>query len=273
MLLYGYSLNTRKVYINSVRTMAKYYHRSPEQISNDEVQQYILHLLKDKKYSYSTCNCLVSALKFLYEKTLGYSMTSFVIPIAKQPQKLPEIPSRQEIIQLFSVAHDVKHRAILMLAYGAGLRVSEIANLQIRNIDSEQMCLQIEQGKGHKDRYALLSPCLLNELRQYWKVYRPVTWLFPLADGTGPVSRDSIGFIWRQIKKKAGLTKHCGIHGLRHAFASHMLEKGVDLYTIKQLLGHASIRSTSRYLHLTKQCMIETASPLDLLELPKALKP
>jgi integrase/recombinase XerD len=270
MILCGFSKSTREVYISCVRRMAKYYRRSPDKVSNEEVQQYILYLLKGKKLSYASCNCTVAALKFFYGKTLGYSMTSFFIPVARRPQKLPEVPSRQEIKQLFSVANDVKQRVILMLAYGAGLRISEIAKLQVRNIDSEQMCLQIEQGKGHKDRYALLSTCLLLELRHYWKVYHPTTWFFPLEDGTGPVSIDAISYIWTQIKKKAGLNKRCGIHGLRHAFATHMLEAGVDLYTIKQLLGHATIGTTARYLHLTKQRMVETTSPLDLLELPES---
>jgi site-specific recombinase XerD len=252
--------------------MAKYYNRSPDQISTDEVQQYLLHLLKDKKFSYSTCNCLVSALKFFYEKTLGHSGTSFCIPIVKQPQKLPEVPTRQDIQQLFSVTHDVKYRVILMLAYGAGLRISEIANLKIKDIDSEQMCLKIEQGKGHKDRYTLLPPSLLIELRQYWKMYHPKIWLFSLADGTEPITTPSIRRIWKQIKKKADLHYCGGIHGLRHAFATHMLEDGVDLYTIKQLLGHSSIRTTTRYLRLTKLRMAETRSPLDSLILAKASK-
>jgi len=270
MLLCGFSDRTREVYINCVRRMAKYYRRSPDKISDAEVQEYILYLIKFKKLSYSTCNCMVSALKFFYSKTLGYSDTSFFIPVAKKPQKLPEVPSRQEIKQLFAIAHNAKERVILMLAYGAGLRISEITKLKIRNIDSEQMCIKIEQGKGGKDRYAILSPCLLKELRQYWKIYRPKKWLFPLEDGTGPVNNYVIAYIWNQLKEKSGLTKHCGIHGLRHAFATHMLEKGVDLYTIKQLLGHASIHTTARYLHLTKQRMVETTSPLDLLGLPKS---
>lgn len=273
MLLHGFSFNTRKSYITSIRRMAKYYNRSPDQISNDEIQQYLLHLLKDKKFSYSTCNCLVSALKFFYEKTLGHSRNSFCIPIVKQPQKLPEVPTRQEIQQLFAVAHDVKHRVILMLAYGAGLRISEIANLKIKDIDSEQMCLKIEQGKGQKDRYTLLPPCLLTELRQYWKTYHPKIWLFSLADGTEPVTTPSIRRTWKQIKEKANLQKCGGIHGLRHAFATHMLEDGVDLYTIKQLLGHSSIRTTTRYLRLTKLRMAETPSPLDSLILPNLPKP
>jgi len=269
MILCGFSESTRVVYIGCVRRMATYYHRSPEKINDEEVQQYILYLLKNKKLAYSSCNCMVSALKFFYGKTLGYTTTSFFIPVAKRPQKLPEVPSREDIKQLFSVAHDVKQRVILMLAYGSGLRASEIAKLQIRNIDSEQMCLQIEQGKGHKDRYAILSPCLLSELRHYWKIYRPTKWLFPLTDGSGPVKVDAITYIWQQVKKKAKLTKRCGIHGLRHAFATHLLENGIDLYTIKQLLGHASIHTTARYFHLTKQRMVKTTSPLDLLELTK----
>ncbi|BCA97152.1 putative integrase/recombinase y4qK (plasmid) [Legionella antarctica] len=272
MLLHGFSFNTRKSYITSIRRMANYYNRSPDKISNDEIEQYLLHLLKDKKFSYSTCNCLVSALKFFYEKTLGHPNTSFCIPIVKQPQKLPEVPSRQEIQQLFSVAHDVKYRVILMLAYGSGLRISEIANLKIKDIDSEQMCLKIEQGKGQKDRYTVLPPCLLIELRQYWKAYHPKTWLFSLTDGTEPITTPSIRRIWQQIKEKANL-HHCGgIHGLRHAFATHMLEDGVDLYTIKQLLGHSSIRTTTRYLRLTKLRLAETPSPLDSLLLTQVPK-
>lgn len=268
MLLHGFSFNTRRSYINSIRRMAKYYNRSPEQISNDEIESYILHLLRDEKLTYSSCNCLLAALKFFYVKTLGYPKTPFVIPITKQPLKLPNVPSRNDIKQLFSVTNDVKQRIILMLAYGAGLRISEITNLKIKNIDSEQMCLHIEQSKGNKDRYALLSPKLLSELRKYWKTYHPQTWLFPREDGTGPVKPLTIHRIWKKIKEKAGLKKHFGIHSLRHAFATHMLEDGIDLYTIKQLLGHASIRTTSRYLHLTKQQMAKTISPLDLLELP-----
>ncbi len=272
MLLHGFSYNTRKSYINSIRRMAKYYNRSPDKIGVDEVESYILHLLRDEKRTYSTCNCLVSALKFLYEKTLGYPKTSFVVPITKQPLKLPNVPSRKDIEQLFSVTSDVKQRIILMLAYGAGLRISEIANLKINNIDSEQMCIQIEQGKGHKDRYALLSPKLLSELRRYWKVYHPQTWLFPSANGAGPVKPLTIHRVWKKVKEKSGLKKNLGLHSLRHAFATHMLEDGIDLYTIKQLLGHASIRTTVRYLHLTKQQMAKTISPLDLLKLPKAPK-
>lgn len=156
-----------------------------------------------------------------------------------------------------------------MLAYGAGLRISEIIKLQIKNIDSEQMCIQIEQGKGGKDRYVLLSPCLLLTLRSYWIIYHPLTWFFPLEDGSGHIKTDGIRYIWKELKKKAGLKRRGGIHSLRHAFATHLLEDGADLYTIKQLLGHVSIHTTARYLHLTKKRLIETTSPLDLLNLPK----
>lgn len=269
MLLCGFSENTREVYIGCVRRISKFYHLSPEKISDEDVQKYILFLLKKKKLSYSSCNCMVSALKFFYGKTLKYSMTSFYIPSAKQPQKLPVIPSRNDIVKLFSVTKNLKQQVILMLAYGAGLRTSEIIRLQIKNIDSEQMCIQIEQGKGGKDRYVILSPCLLSTLRNYWRIYHPLTWFFPLEDGSGHIKTDAISHIWRQLKKKAGLKKKGGIHGLRHAFATHLLENGVDLYTIKQLLGHTSIHTTARYLHLTKKRLIETTSPLDLLNLPK----
>tara|TARA_Y100000588_G_C14247930_1_gene922202 strand:+ start:513 stop:1358 length:846 start_codon:yes stop_codon:yes gene_type:complete len=269
MILHGFSENTRKSYIGSIRRLALYYQRSPDKISSREVEDYLLHLLKDKKLTYSTCNCLVSALKFLYEKTLEQSKTPFIVPITKQPLTLPVVPSRKDIEKLFSVADNVKHRLILMLAYGSGLRISEIASLKITNIDSEQMCIKVEQGKGHKDRFVLLSPQLLIELRQYWKVYRPISWLFPGKNANSPVKPLTIHRVWKKIKEKSGLRKHFGLHSLRHAFATHMLENGIDLYTIKQLLGHSSIRTTVRYLRLTKQQMAKTLSPLDLLKLPK----
>ena len=195
-------------------------------------------------------------------------MTSFYIPSAKTPQKLPVVPSRKDIKKFFSAANSLKQELILMLAYGAGLRVSEIVALQIKNIDSEQMCIQIEQGKGGKDRYVILSSCLLSTLRNYWHTYHPLNWLFPLDDGSGHITANAVSHIWRRLKKRADLTKYSGIHSLRHAFATHMLENGVDLYTIKQLLGHRSIKTTSRYLHLTKKNLIEITSPLDLLNLP-----
>jgi len=271
MLLSGFSDNTRTVYISCVRRLSKYYNRSPQNISDEEVQQYILFLLKKKNLSYSSCNCMVSALKFFYGRTLKYSMTSFYIPSAKQPQKLPVVPSRKDIKKLFSVAKNLKQQLILMLAYGAGLRASEIISLQIKNIDSEQMCIQIEQGKGGKDRYVILSPCLLSTLRNYWHAYHPSTCFFPLEDGSGHIKTDAIRYIWKQLKKRAKLKKYGGIHSLRHAFATHMLEDGVDLYTIKQLLGHTSIDTTTRYLRLTKKRLKETTSPLDLLDLPKLM--
>jgi integrase/recombinase XerD len=270
MLLYGFSESTRLVYINCVRRMSNYYHRSPKNISDVEVQQYILYLIKKKKLSYSSCNCMVSALKFFYGKTLKYSMTSFHIPVAKHSQKLPEVPSRNDIKKLFSVTKNIKQQLVLMLAYGAGLRLSEIVKLQIKNIDSDQMCIQIKQSKGAKDRYVLLSPYLLSTLRNYWVIYHRVLWLFPLKDGSNHIKKYSVSYIWTQLKNKADLNQFGGIHCLRHAFATHMLEDGVDLYTIKQLLGHTSIRTTARYFHLTKKHLMKTTSPLDLLKLPNS---
>jgi len=209
MLLFGLTKTTRDIYLRCVKRLAKYYNRTPDKITEQEVQQYILYLIKDRKLSYSSSNCMVCALKFFYSKTLGYSNTSFHLPpIVKTPQNLPYVPSRQEIKNLLSAANDIKHQVILMLAYGAGLRISEIANLKIKHIDSEHMCLHIKEGKGQKDRYALLSPCLLSKLREYWLTYHPTLWLFPHEDGVHPVKTDAIRYILYTVKKKLGYRRN-----------------------------------------------------------------
>jgi integrase/recombinase XerD len=261
MVLRGMAVRTRQSYIEAVRGLAKFYRRRPDGISVEEVQGYLLHLLQERRLSYSTCNLVtnrtgrspafmryrMNGLRFLYRITLGQNETEFCLPRPKTPQRLPEILSREEIERLFEVTTNLKHRVLLMTTYSAGLRVSEVARLKVSDIDSQRMTLRVDQGKGAKDRYTLLSKRLLSELRRYWQAYRPREWLFPLRDGRGPIDPRSAQKIYYHAKEKAGIRKQCGIHGLRHAFATHLLEAGVDLHRIQRLLGHGHITTTMRY--------------------------
>jgi integrase/recombinase XerD len=269
-VLRGMAVRTREAYLDAVRGLAKFYRRRPDEISEPEVQNYLLHLLKERGLSSSTCNLIANGLKFFYRISLGRSETEFCLPSPRQPSRLPEILSREEIRRLFEAPLNLKHRVLLMTTYGAGLRVSEVARLRVSDIDSERMAIRVEQAKGAKDRYTLLSKRLLTELRRYWVAYRPKDWLFPLRDGEHPIDPRSAQKIYYHAKRRAGITKRCGIHGLRHAFATHLLESGVDLHTIQRLLGHGHLSTTMRYFHLARPHLTATASPLDLLEIPES---
>jgi site-specific recombinase XerD len=268
MLLRGLAGKTRQSYLGTIRDLAKYYHRSPDQLTDKEVQAYLLSLSQERHLTPSSCNVAVNGLRFFFLKTLGHKRTSFDIPTARRPHKLPELLSREEITRLFSVTKRRKPRLVLMLAYGAGLRVSEICHLRIQDIDSDQMSLRVEQGKGAKDRYTLLSPRLLEELRQYWKYDHPhhSPFLFPSRNGQGILHPSSAQKMYYAAKARAGITKKGGIHMLRHAFATHLLEAGTDLYTIQRLLGHRYISTTMVYFHLARSTLTGNTSPLDLLD-------
>lgn len=269
MVLRGMSVRTREAYLNAVAGLAKFHHKSPDQLSEREVQRYLLHLIEERKLAWSSCNIVTHGLKFFYHVTLKRRDAEFCIPRAHQPAKLPEILSREEIQKLFDMTANLKHRALLMTTYAAGLRVSEVAKLKVSDIDSARNSIRVEQGKGAKDRYTLLSPRLLAELRRYWVVCRPKTFLFPTRDGKHPIDPRQAQKMFYAAKARAGITKDCGIHGLRHAFATHLLEAGVDVHTIQRLLGHGHIGTTMRYFHLAQKHLMGTASPLDLLEYPK----
>jgi site-specific recombinase XerD len=269
MVVRGMSVRTRESYLAAVAGLAKYYGRSPEQVSEAEVQRYLLHLIEERKLAWSSCNIAVSGLRFVYHITLKRTETQFAIARARQPQKLPQILSREEIARLIELTANPKHRALLMSAYGAGLRLSELCRLKVGDIDSSRMTIRVEQGKGAKDRYTLLSARLLAELRRYWIAYRPQLWLFTgTRDRERPISDHSVQRLFYAAKARAGITKECGIHGLRHAFATHLLEAGVDVHTIQRLMGHGHISSTLRYFHLADKHLAATASPLDLLDRP-----
>jgi site-specific recombinase XerD len=269
MVLRGMSVRTRESYIAAVAAMAKFYQRSPEQVEEKEVQRYLLHLIQERQFSWSTCNIAVNALKFLYHTTLKQAQAQFEIPRARAPQKLPQILAREEVARLIEMTANPKHRAMLMTTYGAGLRLSELCQLKLSDIDSARMSIRVEQGKGAKDRYTLLSPRLLAELRRYWIAYRPKPWLFAATRASDqPISPRTVQKMFAAAKRRAGIGKDGGIHALRHAFATHLLEAGVDVHSIQRLMGHGHISSTLRYFHLADKHLAATPSPLELLDRP-----
>jgi site-specific recombinase XerD len=264
----GMSERTREAYVGAVAALAKHYGRSPDRIDQEEIQRYLLHLLTERKLASSTCNVAASAFQFFYRVTLKRAAAEFTLPRPKPPQKLPQILAREEVARLIEATENPKHRAILMTAYGAGLRVSELCHLKVGDIDSSRMTIRVEQGKGAKDRYTLLPERLLGELRRYWLGYRPRHWLFVGERHGGeerPIAVITAQRIYRAAKVRAGITKAGGIHALRHAFATHLLEAGVEAHTIQRLMGHGHIGSTLRYLHLAERHLAATPSPLELL--------
>jgi site-specific recombinase XerD len=266
MIVRRMSARTREAYLSSVAGLAKHYQRSPERVSEAEVQSYLLYLLQERKLAWSSCNIVTQGLKFFYHQTLKRRVLEFQVPAARQPQKLPEILSREEVAALLGATKNLKHRVVLMTTYAAGLRVSEVCALKVTHIDSARMMIRVEQGKGAKDRYTLLSTRLLEELRLYWKVHRPQSYLFPAArNAAEPMNVKSAQRAFYAAKGRAGISKDCGIHGLRHAFATHLLESGTDLHTIQRLMGHGHLSTTMRYFHLAQKHLANTPSPLDLL--------
>ena len=265
MTLRGLSQPTQRSYVRAVQGLAAYYRRRPDTLSNAEIQRYLIHLIEDRGLAASTCNAVVFGLRFFYQSVLRRSDNEFHLPCAKTPVRLPAILSLEEVQRLFTVTANRKHRALLMTTYSAGLRVSEAIRLKLTDIDRHRMSLRVEQGKGKKDRYTVLSASLLPELEAYWRECRPSVWLFPNRADTAPLLRTTAHCIFHAAKAKAGITKAGGIHLLRHAFATHLLEAGTDLYTIQRLLGHAQISTTLRYFHLSRRQLTQTTSPLELL--------
>ncbi len=272
MVLRRFSLKTQEAYVAAVTGLARHYKQSPEKIDKQMIQDYLLHLMQKRKLAWSSCNVAVSGLRFFYMQTLGMDSMFLSIPPRKKDNQLPEIFSMEELERLFSALTNQKHRALLMTTYASGLRVSEVTGLKLTDIDSQRMMIRVQQGKGRKDRYTILSERLLKELRIYWKMYRPLVWLFGGIDTKKPLSVGTAQRVYTNAKNKAGLGKGKGIHTLRHCFATHLLEAGVDLRTIQVLMGHKSITTTMGYLQVTRKLLSSTQSPLDLLKIPQNTK-
>lgn len=264
MVLRGLANKTQIAYVHAIAAIAKHFDRSPDQISPEEIQDYLLHLISDKHLSSSTTNQAGCALRFLFRVTLKQPEMCVQIPLRKTPAKLPELLSRQEVGSMLNGCTHLRHRTILTTLYATGLRVSELCQLKIRDIDSERMMIRVTHGKGGKDRYTLLSPQLLTLLRLYWQAFRPVDYLFAGGTNTHPIAASQVQRYFYAAKRRAHIQKEGGIHSLRHAFATHLLESGVDLHTISRLMGHDHLSTTARYLHL-QQVSVKTDSPLDLL--------
>ena len=270
MQIRNYSPHTIDGYLRYAAQFAKHFHTSPEHLGPEEIRTYQLHLLQ-QHVSKSIFIQTVCALRFLYETTLGRPWMVDYIPYPKKPKTLPVILSRDEVKALLLAPRHLKHRAILATLYATGVRVSELCQLQGTDIDSKRMVIRVRQGKGQRDRFVMLSPNLLPLLRRYWKLYQLQSWLFPGHRVTEPITRDGVAFICQKAGHTAKLTKAIYPHLLRHTFATHLLEAGVDLRRIQLLLGHASLRSTSIYLHVANPALTATESPLDALALPANL--
>jgi len=264
--LKNYSPKTRSCYLASVRSFALHFHRSPDELGDQEIREYLHYLIQDKKVSQSAVNQAYSALKFFYETILKRDWDGFRIPRVKMRKRLPVVLSQQEIQALFSVIRNLKHRAILMTIYSAGLRVSEVVHLKVSDIDSQRMMIRVEQGKGDKDRYTLLAQRTLDILREYWREYRPREWLFFGHSFERPLSSRSVQVVFDKALDQAGIKKAATVHTLRHSFATHLLEAGTDLYRIQHLLGHTTPKTTTIYLHLSRKDLVRVISPIDLLE-------
>ena len=267
MKLRRFSPKTQESYVGAVSGLARYYDQSPDRIDNEKIKGYLLHLMESRQLAWSSRNVVVCGLRFFYNKTLGRRSTRLAIPACKQQHKLPEILSSQELERLFFSAGNPKSRVLFMTTYSAGLRLGEVVRLKIPHIDSSRMMIRVEQGKGNKDRYTLLSNLLLKELRSYWKLYRPKLWLFPGSRNPNkPMPDGTAQKIFTLAKAKAGIKKGKGIHTLRHCFATHLLEAGVDLRTIQMLMGHNSIMTTMIYLQVTRKRLNTVNSSFDLLD-------
>jgi site-specific recombinase XerD len=272
--LRGFSLHTQDSYVRSVTGVARFYHRSLDQIQDEELKDYLLYLLRDKELAVSSLAVAVSGLRFFFGTVLHRSTTAIeqALPRMKKPVVRPRVYSVQEVERLLNAPKlNPRHRALLETTYAAGLRVSEVCHLRIADLLSERHQIHIVQGKGQKDRYTLLSPRLLEELRAYWRLYRPKDWLFPSqAYPDRPITEGSAQRAFTKAVAAAGLPDRGGIHSLRHSFATHLLEAGVDPLTLQRLLGHSRLSTTTTYLHVRQERLAQVSSVLDLIDFSRA---
>ena len=249
MQVRGFSVRTHESYLYAVSDLAKYYGRSPDELGRDELQAYFLYLVKARGLSGASCRLYLNAIRFLYLQVLARDAFEVSLQVPRKAQRIPELLTRQELRRLFAATNNLKHRALLQLCYGCGLRVSELVAVKVRHLDGERHLLRVEQGKGAMDRAVIVSPILLTHLRDYWQDYRPHLWLFPGHEPHESLGLQSAQRVFTAAKRKAGIEKIGGIHSLRHAYATHQLEAGVPVHQLQRLLGHHSLQSTLRYVH------------------------
>ncbi len=273
MELRNLSNHTQKTYLAAVTGIAKYYHKSPDQLTQEMIEDYLLYLKNEKGNAPNSCGTVLTGIRFF----CNYVMEQEIpvdYSLAKKVRRLPTVLTQEEVWDIINAPTYLKHRLILMTTYSAGLRASEVMVLKPEDIDSKRMLIMVN-GKGDKQRYTLLSTRLLNELRQYYREYRPKTYLFPSSfkkRKDKPLSYESIRSIYEKARKKAGVKKGPGIHTLRHSFATHLLEAGYDIRKIQVLMGHSKLSTTMIYLHVSRKTLSKIPSPLDLIDTKHAEK-
>ena len=266
MELRNLSKNTQRSYLEAVSGLARHYKKSPDNISKNMVEDYLLYLKNGKKHAPNSVGTVVSGLRFFYNHVLS-NQENAPDYVYRKTRKLPTVLAHEEVWQIINVPENLKHRLILMTAYSAGLRASEVIVLKPEHIDSKRMLIKVENGKGGKDRYTLLSERLLKELRHYYKIFQPKTYLFPSSyKDKDLLCYESVRSIYANARKKAGIKKGSGLHTLRHSFATHLLEAGYDIRKIQILMGHKSLSTTIIYLHVSRETLSKIKSPLDLFD-------
>ena len=255
MELHGLAKSTQRLYADAVRQLAKHFNRSPDQLSEDEVRAFLIHLNRGKRLADSTIRIYQFGIKFFYSKTLNQQWPTLKLLRSKRSKRLPVVLSQGEVTHLLGLVRRPATRMSLTMMYSCGLRVSEATHLQASDIDSQRMVVGVRRGKGAKDRYVPLPQRTLEQLRAYWLKYRPQSWLFPSRSGSEPLSYSSALKCLQAAQRVSNISKQVSCHTLRHSYATHLLEKGVDLRVIQGLLGHKSPRTTFLYLHLTQAAM------------------
>jgi site-specific recombinase XerD len=263
---------TQTCYVQQVSRFACHFRKSPEQLGPEHIRAYQLHLIQEMKLAPGTILVAVSALRFLYRVCLKKDWSFHdVIPTPRKPQLLPIVLSPEEVLQFLGCVAGTDYRTILTTCYATGVRISEAVHLTIPDIDSSRMVVRVHLGKGGKDRYVMLSPKLLDILRDWWRLQRPEHWLFPGKDPNRHISSGAVEVACRKAHQRCGIAKPITPHSLRHAFAVHLLESGTDIRTIQLLLGHRSLATTARYLRIATSKVCSTTSPLDLLPHPVSI--
>ena len=263
MQMRGLAPTTQRSYIHYVTEYAKFYNTSPDKLDLEAIRQYELHLLHERKLSPQSINTFISSVQFLYTVTLDMPWGKECFPRLRVASKLPVVLSPEEVEEFFSHVPSLKYRAALMLCYGAGLRISEAVAVKIADIDSKRGLIRVEQGKGRKDRYVMLSERLLKVLRCYWRAARPQSWMFPSWLKNRHLTSGALSQACHDAAKSSGMTKHVTAHILRHSFATHLLENAADTRVIQALLGHSRIETTARYVRVSSHVVAATVSPLD----------
>jgi integrase/recombinase XerD len=272
LVIRGMAPKTQEAYVRAVRDLAVHYHKGPDLVTDEEIKDYLVHLAQAKQLARSSVNVAVNGIRCFFALVLKRDCEHLkrTIPHCQKAIRRPRVYSIEELEGLFTVGcvHP-KHRAFLMTVYGGGLRLGEACRLKPAQIDSARMQIRVEEGKGHKDRYTLLSARLLQELRDYYRMFRPKQWLFFGRDQGEPLAHATGQKIFYNAQERAGLPDKGGIHSLRHSFATHLLESGVEITVVQRLLGHSSLSTTSVYLHVRQERLAQIQSPLQLLQLSK----